>query len=102
MEFPKTTGECISKTVTNGFMQVGAQQGWQCPVCKRILSPWTIECPCKGAGNSQTITFSTTPEIVNVDYNTNTIHSSCCVDNDIMQCTTAHSNCGKHFNKESK
>ena len=24
--------------VTSGFMQTGVQQGWQCPVCKRILS----------------------------------------------------------------
>lgn len=32
------------------FMQVGAQQGWQCPICKRVLSPWTPECPCRGQG----------------------------------------------------
>jgi len=30
------------------FMQVGAMQGWQCPVCKRILAPFMIECPCGG------------------------------------------------------
>ena len=46
MEYPKTTGgNSISKT-TSRYMQVGAQQGWQCPLCKRILSPWTAECPC--------------------------------------------------------
>lgn len=43
--------------VTSGFMQTGAQQGWQCPVCKRVLSPWTIECPCRGQGME---TFTTT------------------------------------------
>lgn len=34
--------------INNGFMQIGAIQGWQCPVCGRVLSPWTQECPCKG------------------------------------------------------
>lgn len=29
---------------------VVAQQGWQCPVCKRILAPFVTECPCKGQG----------------------------------------------------
>ena len=24
------------------------QQGWQCPVCHRILSPLVKECPCHG------------------------------------------------------
>lgn len=32
------------------MLQVGAQQGWQCPICKRVLSPWTPECPCRGQG----------------------------------------------------
>lgn len=34
----------------NNFIQSGASQGWQCPICKRILSPWTVECPCHGEG----------------------------------------------------
>lgn len=25
-------------------MQVGAQQGWQCPLCKRIYGPFVQEC----------------------------------------------------------
>lgn len=41
------------------FMQLGAQQGWQCPICKRVLSPWTPECPCKGQG-METWTTTTT------------------------------------------
>lgn len=24
----------------------GLMQGWQCPVCGRVLSPFTAECPC--------------------------------------------------------
>lgn len=36
------------------MMQMGAMQGWQCPVCKRVLSPWTMECPCKGKPRSDT------------------------------------------------
>lgn len=47
--------------VTSGFMQTGVQQGWQCPVCKRILSPWTIECPCRGQG-METYTTTDTEE----------------------------------------
>lgn len=43
--------------VTSGFMQVGCMQGWQCPVCKRVLSPSMMECPCKGQGMQ---TFTTT------------------------------------------
>lgn len=45
---------------TENFMQVGAQQGWQCPVCKRILSPWTPECPCRGQGPETIWTTTTT------------------------------------------
>lgn len=25
-------------------MEVGAQQGWQCPLCKRIYGPFVPEC----------------------------------------------------------
>lgn len=58
MECPKTTGESYSKTVTSGYMELGARQGWQCPICKRVLSPFTPECPCKGQGH-RTITTTT-------------------------------------------
>lgn len=30
------------------YNSLGAAQGWQCPICLRVLSPWTMECPCKG------------------------------------------------------
>lgn len=32
------------------YYQVQAQQGWQCPVCKRVLAPFVPECPCSGQG----------------------------------------------------
>ena len=35
------------------------QQGWQCPICGRVLSPWAWECPCGGNGR-QTITSDRT------------------------------------------
>lgn len=41
------------------FMQVGAMQGWQCPICKRVLAPFVQECPCKGQGIA-TVTVATT------------------------------------------
>ncbi len=52
MEYSKTTG-----TSQNYFMQVGPQQGWQCPICKRVLAPFVPECPCNGQG-MQTITIT--------------------------------------------
>ncbi len=41
------------------FMQTGAMQGWQCPICKRILAPFVQECPCKGQG-METFTITST------------------------------------------
>jgi len=41
------------------FMQLGAMQGWQCPICKRVLAPFVQECPCKGQGMA-TMTVTTT------------------------------------------
>jgi hypothetical protein len=26
------------------MMQVGPQQGWQCPLCKAVMSPWAQSC----------------------------------------------------------
>jgi hypothetical protein len=41
------------------FIQVGVMQGWQCPICKRVLAPFVQECPCKGQGIA-TMTVATT------------------------------------------
>lgn len=46
----------------NNFMQVGAMQGWQCPICKRVLAPFVQECPCKGQGPETWTTTSTSTE----------------------------------------
>lgn len=48
--------------MTSGFIQVGAMQGWICPVCKRVLSPSMMECPCKGQGMQTFTTTSTSTE----------------------------------------
>ena len=51
----------IKKNEKNNFnfIQTEIMQGWQCPVCKRILAPFVQECPCKGQGIS-TMTLATT------------------------------------------
>ena len=43
---------------TAGYLRMGAQQGWQCPVCKRVLAPFVTECPCKGSVPSPTVTWT--------------------------------------------
>lgn len=43
------------------MIQCLAQQGWQCPICKRVLSPWTPECPCKGLPETYTLTTTSQP-----------------------------------------
>lgn len=35
-----TAGNSISYTI-NGYVQ----QGWQCPICKKILAPFMSHCP---------------------------------------------------------
>ena len=29
-------------------IQLGAQQGWQCPVCGKVNAPWMMQCTCDG------------------------------------------------------
>lgn len=38
--------------------QFFAQQGWQCPICKRVYSPTTAM--CYYCGNTETVTTNTT------------------------------------------
>lgn len=35
-----------------------ALQGWQCPICKRVYSPFTLMCPY--CGGNEVITTTTT------------------------------------------
>ena len=38
------------------FENIGIQQGWQCPICKRVYSPMTPMCYYCG-GEQKTITY---------------------------------------------
>ncbi len=40
------------------FENIGIQQGWQCPICKRVYSPMTPMCYYCG-GEQKTITHTT-------------------------------------------
>lgn len=39
MEYPKITNE-EPQNYTTICYQAGAQQGWECPICKRVLAPF--------------------------------------------------------------
>lgn len=52
MAKPTSSGQYLNYHIYN------PQQGWQCPVCGKILAPWLSECPCQGLG-SQTVTATT-------------------------------------------
>lgn len=41
------------------FEGIFAQQGWQCPICKRVYSPTTLMCLYCG-NHEETITTTTT------------------------------------------
>lgn len=41
------------------YYKVGTIQGWQCPICKRVLAPFVQECPCKGQEIKNYTTVST-------------------------------------------
>ena len=28
------------------FEHIGAPQGWQCPICRKVHAPWVQECLC--------------------------------------------------------
>lgn len=53
------------------YYQVQAPQGWQCPVCKKVLAPFMIECPCQGQGmKTTTVTNITMPNISSDEFTT--------------------------------
>lgn len=45
-----TTGRTGSCTFRTGDYQMPSMQGWQCPICGRVMSPSTPCCPCNGRG----------------------------------------------------
>lgn len=51
----------------NNYVQVLAQQGWQCPICKRVLAPFVPECPCGGQGMQTTITTTGTDKSYKIE-----------------------------------
>jgi rubrerythrin len=54
------------------YLQEGAQQGWQCPVCNAVNSPWQAQCLCGGKARAET--FSTHNDI---DWNKDTVWWKC-------------------------
>lgn len=53
-EFTPHIGKTTTDYKENDMERKPIQQGWQCPICGRILSPWTWECPCGGNGGRYT------------------------------------------------
>lgn len=43
------TGESMTYMNYNNINFV--RQGWQCPICKRVLAPFIIECPYHNENN---------------------------------------------------
>lgn len=41
------------------YMNLGVQQGWQCPVCGRVNAPWLPCCSCGGKFGTYTTTDGT-------------------------------------------
>lgn len=35
---------------------ISVQQGWQCPICKRVYAPWVSGCDCSYSDNGTTLT----------------------------------------------
>jgi hypothetical protein len=41
-----------------GYILVDPQQGWQCPCCKTVYSPWVGKCECEKVSTTITYTYS--------------------------------------------
>ena len=46
----------------------GIQQGWQCPICKRVYSPTTPMCYYCGGDNRTSVDTTTYPIGTGIDY----------------------------------
>ena len=49
------------------FEQQPAQQGWQCPVCRRVYAPWMASCLNCG-GERQTISTTINQPLTELDF----------------------------------
>ena len=60
----KTTGgESINYTINyRGF----AQQGWQCPLCKKVLAPFMTYCPFHDIDSSKLSATNTTGKVSDI------------------------------------
>lgn len=57
-----TTGKSIS--YTSHYENYGfAQQGWQCPICKKILAPFMTYCPFHNEENNKWSVTSAIEEV---------------------------------------
>ncbi len=59
-----TTGESLNYTI-NKIDYV--QQGWQCPICKRVLAPFVSMCPCSGLSCKTTMTVDDLYKSITID-----------------------------------
>jgi len=48
------------------MVQIGAQQGWQCPLCRRIYGPFVME--CIKCNNAKTELKATEGESLEIDW----------------------------------
>ena len=55
-----TCGKPINYTVTYGNF---VQQGWQCPICKKILAPFMTYCPFHNEENTKRTVTSATGKV---------------------------------------
>lgn len=53
-------------SVEEPFNGLFAQQGWQCPICKRVYSPFTPMCYyCGNSSSESNITFAKVEQTLN-------------------------------------
>lgn len=63
--FEKTTcGKSINYTINYGSF---AQQGWQCPICKKVLAPFMTYCPFHDTENNKWQVTSATGKVGDIE-----------------------------------
>ena len=59
-----TGGESINYTINYGSF---VQQGWQCPICKKVLAPFMTYCPFHDAENNKWSATSATGKVGDIE-----------------------------------